>query len=236
MKIDDAKTRPPSPSLKKNLDTSRESQVRVSTFTDQKRSEISYLSVNQLAPYRNQSRTIFNEEEIDALAEIIKEHGVRQPLTVLRINDEVVRFEVVSGERRLRAAKKIGLTQIPCIIIHDANKAEEIALIENIQRSDLHPLELAKGLNKLVEKIGNGAQSELKKRMGIPQSKISELLKLLTLSPSVQQALLDHDYRRRDQLRSLFKIKTEEEQLARIMKKLIPKKEALKTKKKLLLL
>ncbi len=178
MKINDAKVRETSDALKKPTDFSN----RTSAFTDQHRTEITYLSVQQLVPYRNQARVIFDQTEIDALAETIKEHGIRQPLTVLRIDSDVVHFEVVSGERRLRAAKQLGLLKVPCIIITDEHKAEEIALIENVQRQDLHPVELARTLKKLMDKIGYGAQSELKSKVGLSQPKISELVKLVFLS------------------------------------------------------
>ncbi len=215
MKLDDAKTR----DVPKAFQKKETSISRTSAFTDVNRTEITYLSVDQLMPYSKQARTIFNEDEINHLAETIQAHGIRQPLTVLRIEGEVVRFEVVSGERRLRAAKKIGLHRIPCIVVEDADKAEEIALIENVQRTDLHPLELARGLKKLVDKIGYGAQSELGKSIGMSQSQISELLKLLTLPPEVQDEILKENLRGRDNFRSLYKLGDVVEQIHVIREK-----------------
>jgi ParB family chromosome partitioning protein len=87
--------------------------------------EIIYLSVTQLHPYKKQARKIFENLEIESLAETIKEHGIRQPLTVLRVQGDTVHFEVVSGERRLRAAKKLGLEKVPCIIIENEERQKK---------------------------------------------------------------------------------------------------------------
>ena len=156
MKLDQAKTRENTDGALGRTALSK----RVSVLNDTQRSEITYLSIEKLLPYRNQARTIFNEEELNALASTIKEHGIRQPLTVLRVatEEDDVAFEVVSGERRLRAAKIASLSKVPCIIIDDHQKAEEIALIENIQRQDLHPVELARSLKLLTEHRGWGSQ------------------------------------------------------------------------------
>ena len=214
MKIENAKTRETTIDLKKPNDYPK----RTSSFTDQYRTEITYLPVSKLFPYRNQARLLFNQEDIDALALTIQEHGIRQPLTVLRILSDDVCFEVVSGERRLRAAKQIGLLTVPCIIISDENKAEEIALIENVQRKDLHPIELARTLKKLIEKSGYGAQTEIKKKVGLSQPQISELVKLAELPVSVQEEMLRLDYRGRDNFRHLCRLQSEEKQLEYLKK------------------
>lgn len=204
-----AKTRELSSSLKKTGEFSS----RTSAFTDQYRTEITYLSVSQLVPYHKQARTIFVQEDIDTLAATIKEHGVRQPLTVLRVESDVIQFEVVSGERRLRAAKQLGLLTLPCIIITDKDKAEEIALIENVQRKDLHPLELAISLKRLIDKIGYGGQSELTKKVGLSQPQISELIKITALPQKVQDEILSLNYRGRDNFRKLYLLNNENEQI-----------------------
>lgn len=214
MKLDNAKTREDSTLIKQKSTFSN----RVSSFTENKRNEITYLSPNVLRPYKNQARVIFDDEEILNLADTIKEHGIRQPLTVLRISDDPVLFEIVSGERRLRAAKLVGLTSLPCIIIEDKSKADEIALIENIQRQDLHPLELARSLKMLLSNDNNLSQKDLGKKIGLLQSQISELLKLLDLSEDVQKVVLDKNYRGRDNFRDLLKLKNDREQLDLISK------------------
>lgn len=208
MKIDKTKIREvPEDLIQKSSGTSRLS------ILNENRSEITYLSIGQLHPYKKQARRIFNQEEIDSLAETIREHGVRQPLTILRVSADPVHFEVISGERRLRAAKIAGLQKIPCIIIDNADKAEEISLIENIQRQDLHPVELADALGALINKIGWGGQTALEKKLGIARSKISELLKLLELPISVRDELLKKNCRGRDNLRKVMSLQTEKEQL-----------------------
>ncbi len=214
MKLESAKTRDDSILIKQNSSSSN----RVSSFTEGSRNEITYLSPNVLRPYKNQARVIFDDEEIVNLADTIKIHGIRQPLTVLRVSDDPVLFEIVSGERRVRAAKLVGLTSVPCIIIEDKSKADEIALIENIQRQDLHPLELARSLKLLLVNSPDLSQIQIGKKIGLLQSQISELLKLLELSDRVQSLVLEKNYRGRDNFRELLKAKTEKEQVDLIEK------------------
>lgn len=215
MKLDQAKTRENTDGALGRTALSK----RVSVLNDTQRSEITYLSIEKLLPYRNQARTIFNEEELNALASTIKEHGIRQPLTVLRVatEEDDVAFEVVSGERRLRAAKIASLSKVPCIIIDDHQKAEEIALIENIQRQDLHPVELARSLKLLTEHRGWGSQSELKEKIGLPASSISELLKLNELSSEIQEMILSKNIRGREIYRKLFDLKNDEQRVQFLM-------------------
>ena len=208
MKFDKATIR----DVPKELQKSTTRSGRTSIF-NQERSEIVYLSIDQLVPYQKQARRIFDDVEIESLAQTISEHGIRQPLTVLRVNNDPIKFEVISGERRLRAAKLINLAKIPCIVIENADKAEEIALIENVHRKDLHPIELANALSLLAEKLGWGGQSDLEKKLGMAQSKISELLKLHSLSPTVKDELLKLNYRGRDNFRKLMSLKDEKSQL-----------------------
>ena len=214
MKLDQAKTRPLSTELESKKSISR----RVSLLSEGLRNEIVYLDVDLLIPYQRQARQNFDETELQSLANTIKEHGVRQPLTVLKSDIQPDCFEVVSGERRLRASKLVGLKKVPCIILANKEQAEEIALVENIQRQDLHPIELARALKTLIDKLGWGAQSELEKKIGISQPQISELLKLMELSKKVQDAAIRKNYRSRDNLRGLFRLKTEVERLEAIEK------------------
>lgn len=208
MKIENAKTREPNGVLSRHSDSSR-----VSIFSSSNRCEISYLRLDQLIPYHKQARKIFNQDEIDQLALTIKEHGIRQPLTVLRYDVNASNFEVISGERRLRAARQLGLKSVPCIIIDDVDKAEEIALIENIQRQDLHPIEIAKALKLLIDKKGWGGQTEIKSKIGMSNSQISELIKLTGLSYDVQDAILQENFRGRENFRKLFVLEDDEDKL-----------------------
>lgn len=205
MKMTDAKVRESSVFSQEKKKTSG----RLSLFTSDKRYEIVYIPINQIIPYRKQARKIFDEKEIEILALTIREHGMRQPLTVLRVEGETILFEVISGERRLRAAKIACLNTIPCIVVEDEKKAEEIALIENVQRKDLHPLEAGRALKALIEERGWGAQTELRSKTGFQSSKISELIKLTTLSPEVQNVILEENFHGRDQFRKLFSFQSD---------------------------
>ena len=222
MKLDQAKTRP----LSSELESKKITPKRVSLLGEGSRSEIVYLDVNFLVPYRYQARQNFDEQELQALANTVKEHGIRQPLTVLKSETEDGFFEVVSGERRLRAAKMTGLKKVPCIILVSRDQAEEIALVENIQRQDLHPIELARALKTLVDKLGWGGQTELEKKIGLSPSQISELLKLNDLPLKVQETALKTNFRGRDNLRALSQLSTEEEQLKTVEQTHINKAES----------
>lgn len=223
MKIDQAKLRPSEKSVNAGF-----SPKRISAFSDQSRSEIVYIDADRLIPYKKQARRFFDETEIDKLAETIKEHGLRQPLTVLPSEDDM--FEVVSGERRLRACKKNGMTQLPCIVLKSLEKVEEIALVENIQRQDLHPVELAAALKELIQKRGWGGQAEVAHQLGMNPSQISELLKLTVLEGSVQSALLQKNIRGRDHFRKILALSNQERQLNYIESIDSPKEQRVHTK------
>lgn len=211
MKIEEAKLRPSSVGENKGF-----TPKRLSAFSDSNRSEIVYLDVDILVPYKNQARKIFSQEELDQMAQTIKDHGIRQPLTVIKRNPEKSVYEVVSGERRLRAAKIAGLTRVPCIILLDLNKAEEIALIENIQRQDLHPVELANALLDLSEKAGWGGKTELAIKLGMNLSYVSESLKIARLPSEIKNLLSVHNIRGREVLRKICNLSNEKDQKALI--------------------
>jgi len=194
-----------SPTLYKNS--------RVSIGFEKEVGEFYYFSTEDLIPYKNQARTIFDEEEIYKLSETIKEHGIRQPLTVLKSEVFPDKYEVVSGERRLRAAKLIGLEKVPCIIIRDKEHADEISLIENIQRQDLHPLELARAINTLLKDKPYGKRGEFGRKIGLSRSQVSELLSLLSFSQEIQDILLEKNVRVREHFRRLLALKSDSEQL-----------------------
>ena len=130
-----------SPELEKLATPVSSQNSRVSIGFEDEVGEFYYFSVDDLIPYKNQARSIFDEDEINKLSDTIKQHGVRQPLSIIKSKIVLDKYEVVSGERRLRAAKLAALKKVPCIIIKDEKDADEISLIENIQRQDLHPLE-----------------------------------------------------------------------------------------------
>ena len=146
--------------------------------------ELSSIEVN---PY--QPRTYFNEEDLRELASSIRELGVIQPITVRKLVGN--KFQLVSGERRFRASKLIGHSTIPAYI-RLANDQEmlEMALVENIQRKDLDPIEVALSYQRLLEEI-NLTQEELSKRVGKNRSTVANYLRLLKLDPIIQTGMRD---------------------------------------------
>lgn len=169
--------------------------------------EYCHLPVDKLLPFKGQARRHFDEDSIKALASTIVEHGIRQPLTVLPSAEKSGYYEVVSGERRLKAAKLLNLKQVPCIIITDQKKAEEIAIIENVQRKDLHPIELMQAYQNLMDhKICNTLQ-EIADKIGVHKSSVVDVLNLRLLPVSIREMLIEHKIKNRDFLRELCKAK-----------------------------
>ena len=149
---------------------------------------IEKIKIIDIEPNRNQPRRTFDMEAIEELAESIKVYGVIQPIIV---NKKDGYYEIVAGERRWRASKKAGLTEIPCIIKNDdERKTKEIALIENIQREDLNPIEKAKGFKQLIDEYGL-KQQELADIMGMNRSTVTNCLRILNLDPRVIDLALE---------------------------------------------
>ncbi len=145
--------------------------------------------VNAVAPNPKQPRTRFDDETIAALAASIREVGILQPLVVRRAGDG--RYELIAGERRLRAAKAAGLASVP-IVLRDSEDADLLreALIENIHREDLNPIEQAEAFKALLGELGL-KQEELADRVGVSRSHIANTIRLLALPLDVQQFLAD---------------------------------------------
>jgi len=144
--------------------------------------KIEKIKIIDIEPNRNQPRRNFDMEAIEELSESIKVYGVIQPIIV---NKKDGYYEIVAGERRWRASKKAGLTEIPCIIRNDdERKSKEIALIENIQREDLNPIEKARGFKELINEYGL-KQQELADMMGMNRSTITNCLRILNLDNRV---------------------------------------------------
>ena len=140
------------------------------------------LKLIEVEPNKNQPRMNFDDEKIEELASSIKEYGVIQPIIVTKQNNY---YQIVAGERRWRAAKKAGLTEIPAIVRkYSEQKNKEVALIENIQREDLNPIEKATALKEIIEKYGL-KQHELADKIGISRSGIANTMRLLNLDPRV---------------------------------------------------
>lgn len=146
------------------------------------------ISINLIKPNENQPRKNFDDEKILMLAQSIKEHGIIQPLILKKIDDFYI---IVAGERRWRAAKSIGLKELPAVIMELSNKdLLEISLIENIQREDLDPIEEGLAYKKLLDDF-NITQEQLGKRIGKSRTVITNSIRLLNLDTRVQEYLID---------------------------------------------
>jgi ParB family chromosome partitioning protein len=147
----------------------------------------SELPIAQLRPNPFQPRTEFDSEGLEELKESIQRHGLLQPVVVRRV---VGGFELVSGERRFRAAKALGLERIPAIVRDSVTDEEmlELALVENLQRRDLDPIEKARGYRGLQERL-KLTQDQVAQRVGLNRATVANHLRLLDLPASVQQAL-----------------------------------------------
>lgn len=146
------------------------------------------IKIIDIEPNKNQPRRKFDSEAIEELAESIKIYGIIQPIIVTKKDGF---YEIVAGERRWRAAKKAGLSEVPCIVReNDERKNKEIALIENIQREDLNPIEKARGFRQLIDEYGI-TQQALADIMGINRSTLTNCLRILNLDQRVIDLALE---------------------------------------------
>lgn len=160
------------------------------------------ISTTEIIPNPNQPRQHFDIEELTRLAKSISQNGIIQPLTVRKGENA---YEIVSGERRLRAAKIAGLKAVPCILISaDSEKSAALALIENIQRADLNFFEEAAGISKLINNFSL-TQEEVAVKLGLAQSTVANKLRLLRLNEREQKIILDNKLTERH-ARALLKI------------------------------
>lgn len=210
MKLDNAKIRE-TPS---DLEPKDKLQRRISLLQEKFREEIIYLGIDQLVAFRYQAREVFDDESLVSLSQTIKQHGVRQPLTVLARSDD--KYEIVSGERRYRAAIIAGLTRLPCMVIQEPKQAEEIALIENVQRTDLSMLELGRALAGLIEREIFINHSEMADQLGIPRTKVVECINLTKLREDIQNLIHKYNISSRDVLREIVALKDPEKQISYI--------------------
>ncbi len=171
--------------------------------------EIIEVPLDDIIPNRFQPRLSFDETALNELAKSIRQHGIIQPLVLRKIGNK---FEIIAGERRYKAAYIAGLSKVPAVIIDlNDNESAEVAIVENIQRKNLSPIEEAKSYKKLLDR-GYLTQDELASRMGKTQGSISNKLRLLNLSKDVQDALLNNQISERH-ARSLLKLTNEDEQI-----------------------
>jgi len=150
-------------------------------------SSINEIELSKIEPNPNQPRTIFEDEALDELAASIRTYGIIQPITLKEINPD--KYMIIAGERRYRAAMKVGLVQIPAYIKTAADEhTAEIALIENIQREDLNAIEIALAYQKLIDSNGF-TQEQLSERVGKKRTTIANYLRLLKLPAEIQVGL-----------------------------------------------
>ena len=148
-----------------------------------------YLPISQVESCAGQPRKQFDPDALADLADSIREHGIIQPLTVRKLQSGY--YQIIAGERRWRAARMAGLDQVPAIVIEaDDRKAMELAMIENLQREDLNPIEEAEGYRQLMEQY-NLTQEETAQRVGKSRSVVANALRLLNLCPPVRAMVED---------------------------------------------
>ena len=180
-------------------------------FSDEPIEKSAYqkLPIYKVEPNPDQPRRDFDEEELQALADSIQEHGIIQPLTVRELRSGY--YQIIAGERRWRAARLANLVEIPVVIIEaDDKKAMELALIENLQRQDLNPVEEALGYRSLMDDYGL-TQEEAAKRVGKSRPAVANALRLLGLAPEVLEKVRDGSLSA-GHARAVLVLKTEKKQ------------------------
>lgn len=186
--------------------------------------EVVYLHLDDIIPNRFQPREVFDERALKELAASIKEHGVIQPIIVRQVNNK---YEIIAGERRYKASALAGMTKIPAIINNlDDKEAAKVALLENLQRKNLNPIEEARTYQKILE-LDQMTQETLAKTMGKSQSAVANKLRLLALPDEIQRALLKENISERH-ARTLLNLKNPEQQ-KKMLKRIIAEKMSVRT-------
>ncbi|HOK43471.1 MAG TPA: ParB/RepB/Spo0J family partition protein [Thermoclostridium caenicola] len=233
--------------MRKGLGRGLDALISSANALENARDSVLEVKINDVEPNADQPRKVFDQERLQALAESIKEHGVVQPIIV---RQDGSRYVIVAGERRWRAAKLAGLKTIPVVVKElSSRQVMEIALIENLQREDLNPIEEAEAYQKLMDEYSM-TQEEVAKLVGKSRAAIANSVRLLTLAKEIREMLVDgrltsghartlvaiEDENRQKELADLFVKKglnvREAEKLAaqeakRAAKKVRPKKEDL---------
>lgn len=176
-----------------------------------KRTAVLEIPVNSISPNPNQPRKFFDAQALNELASSIKEYGILQPITVRKIR---CGYELVSGERRLKASQLAGLSNIPAIVINaDSDKSAILALLENLQREDLSFFEIAEGYQKLIKEQGL-TQDDIARKLGKSQSTVANKIRLLRLTPIVRKIIREYNLTERH-ARALLNLE-QEKQLAAV--------------------
>ena len=169
-----------------------------------------HIPISKVEANRNQPRKHFDEVALQELVDSIKEHGIISPLAVRRLDSGY--YQIIAGERRWRAARQAGLIEVPCRILEaDDQKVAELALIENLQREDLNPLEEAEGYKVLIEDFGL-TQEEAARRVGKARPTVANALRLLGLGKEVKE-FLEQGVLSAGHARALMKVKHQDRQL-----------------------
>ena len=165
-----------------------------SEFTRDYRVDVILVPVKQLRPYHLQARKIFEEDEIVQLASTIKTHGIRNPLSIAKIDSNLdsAAYEIISGERRWRAAKLLGIERVPCIIVNNNEATQSIALIENIQRKDLSTIELLEGIESYIKNNPTLSREAIMSNLGMSKTSFYRILSLATLTSEVREYALNN--------------------------------------------
>lgn len=191
---------------------------------------VNFVPVQHIDASPLQVRTHFDETEIEGLTHSIRQHGVLQPILVIQNGD---RYQVLAGERRLRAAQKAGLERIPARVLSPDDKtAHEIALRENLDRVDLHPIEEGEGYASLLQTQAYSTHEALATAFGKPKSRITECIGFSRLPVSTRHLLLQHNIRHRSVLRHLLTLSEEAQQalITQVIEQVQESQDAVSTK------
>lgn len=151
-------------------------------------SDFEYLQIQRIEPRQDQPRTIFEQERIDELTDSIREHGVLSPLMVRSVDGGY--YQIIAGERRWRAARAAGLTEVPArIVVADDKRALELAMVENLQREDLSPIEEARGYKALMEEF-DMTQEEVAQKVSKSRPSVANAIRLLALPDELKELVL----------------------------------------------
>ena len=194
--------------LGKGIDSLTPTDSKLKNEDKSESKSVSMLRISDIEPNKSQPRKMFNEDRLNELAESIKQHGIVEPLIVVKKDDY---YEIVAGERRFRAAMIAGLTEVPVVIKdYSTEQIVEIALIENIQREDLNPIEEAKAYKQLIDEFSL-KQDEVADKVSKSRTAITNALRLLKLDERVQNMVIEECISS-GHARTLLAIENKEEQ------------------------
>ena len=188
--------------------TTQRQKGRVQPRTDTNEQKIVNIELSRILPNRSQPRKSFDNEPLIRLADSIRQYGILQPLSVRRLEDG--KYELIAGERRMRAAKLLGMLSVPCIIIGASERrSAELAIIENIMREDLNMFEQAAAIASLIE-IYSLTQEQAAKRLSLSQSYVANKLRILRFTPEERDFILEQGLTERH-ARALLRLNSIEE-------------------------